>query len=209
MLRLVDNVRRKQLAWMQAIYDETGWKQSELARRGGFSHATLSRFKNDANNSAKLDTDTVAKILAVSPIPHYENSRAQIPQGFTEREAEPIREDTLVDLTVARMVTAAKVGQNAVDAWVLHNRAIENLGYLPGDIVMVDLNAKPEAGDVVCAQVFDRMGNPETAFRVYYPPYLMGASNERIYLRPIPVDDRVLVRGVVIASIRPRLRLAS
>lgn len=209
MLRLVDNVRRKQLAWLAAIYDETGWNQSELARRGGFSHATLSRFKNDPHNMAKLDTDTVAKILAVSPVPHYENSRAQIPQGFTEREAEQWRDDTAADTTVLRMVAAAKSGQNAVDAWVLHNRAIENLGYLPGDVVMVDMNAKPEAGDVVCAQVFDRMGNPETAFRVYYPPYLMGASNLREYLRPIPVDDRVLIRGVVIAAIRPRLSLAS
>lgn len=209
MLLVVDNVRRKQLVWLQAIYDETGWNQSELARRGGFSHATLSRFKNDPDNAAKLDTDTVAKILAVSPIPHYENSRAQIPQGFTEREAEPLAIDALTDITVLRMVQAAKAGGNAIDPWLLNNRAIENLGYLPGDIVMVDLNAKPEAGDVVCAQVFDRMGNPETAFRVYYPPYLMGSSNLREYLRPIPVDDRVLLRGVVIATIRPRMKLAS
>jgi len=208
MLRLVENVRRKQQAWLQAIYEETGWSQSELARRAGVSHATLSRFTNDTTSSKKLDTDTVAKLLAVSPIPHYENSRAQIPQGFTEREAEPLN-DNAADPTVARMVQAAKAGQNAVDAWILHNRAIENLGYLPGDVLMVDLNAMPGAGDVVCAQVFDRMGNPETAFRVYYPPYLMGASDQREYLRPIPVDDRVLIRGVVIAAIRPRLPLAS
>lgn len=209
MLRLVDNTRRKQLAWLQAILDETGWNQSELARRGGFSHATLSRFKNDKSNIAKLDTDTVAKILAVSPIPHYENSRAQIPQGFTEREAAPWAAEREPDPTITRMVAAARNDQNAVDPWTLHNRAIENLGYRPGDILMVDLKAKPDAGDVVCAQVFDRMGNPETAFRVYYPPYLMGASNMREYLRPIPVDDRVLIRGVVIAAIRPRLALAS
>lgn len=209
MLRLVDNVRRKQLIWLQAIYEETGWSQSELSRRAGVSHATLSRFSNDSSNTKKLDTDTVAKLLAVSPVPHYENSRAQIPQGFSEREAEQLTDGKYTDPTVGRMVQAAKQGQNAVDAWVLHNRAIENLGYLPGDVVMVDLNAKPEAGDIVCAQVFDRMGNPETAFRVYYPPYLMGASDLREYLRPIPVDDRVLVRGVVIAAIRPRLKLAS
>lgn len=209
MLRLVENVRRKQLAWLQAIYDETRWNQSELSRKAGVSHATLSRFVNDTTNTKKLDTDTVAKLLAVSPIPHYENSRAQIPQGFTEREAEPLRLEAVTDSTVVRMVQAAKAGQNGVDPWTLNNRAIENLGYLPGDIVMVDLNARPEAGDVVCAQVFDRMGNAETAFRVYYPPYLMGASDQREYLRPIPVDDRVLIRGVVIAAIRPRLSLAS
>lgn len=209
MLRLVENIRRKQLSWLQAIYDETGWNQSELSRKAGVSHATLSRFVNDSSNSKKLDTDTVAKLLAVSPIPHYENSRAQIPQGFTEREAEQLQDGGYGDPTVARMVQAAKAGQNGVDAWVLHNRAIENLGYLPGDIVMVDLNSKPQAGDVVCAQVFDRMGNAETAFRLYYPPYLMGASGMKEYLRPIPVDDRVLIRGVVIAAIRPRLPLAS
>lgn len=209
MLLVVDNVRRKQLAWLQAIYDETGWNQSELARRAGITHATLSKFKNDKANAAKLDTDTVAKILAVSPIPHYENSRAQIPQGFSEREAEPLRLETQADPTIVRMVQAARQDQNGVDPWVLQNGAIENLGYRPGDIVMVDMNARPEAGDVICAQVYDRMGNAETAFRVYYPPYLMGASNDREFLRPIPVDDRVVIKGVVIATLRPRLPLAS
>lgn len=208
MLLAVDNIRRKQLAWLQAIYDETGWNQSGLARRAGISHAALSKFRNDKSNAAKLDTDTVAKIAAVSPVPHYENSSA-LPPGFTEREATPLDIESQTDPILQRLVSLAKGGQNGLDPWVLNNRAIENLGYTPGDILMVDLNAVPEDGDVVCAQVFDRMGNPETAFRVFYRPYLMGASDLRQYLRPIPVDDRVHIRGVVVAGIKPRLALAS
>lgn len=209
MLRLVDNTRRKQLAWLQAIYDETGWNQSGLAKRAGISHATLSKFRNDADAVAVLDTSSVAKIAAVSPIPHYEAQQSTYPEGFHEGEAEELGAEAH-DGPMGRAITAMRYGAQALDPWVMRSRVLENIGYLPGDVLMVDLSVLPNEGDVVCAQISDRRGNVETAFRVYHRPYLVAASGDKRFLKPLLIDDHVQIMGVVVASLRPRLsRLAS
>lgn len=204
MLRLVENARRKQLAWVRAIMEETGWSQSELARRAGITHATLSKFFNDADNRQELSTATVGKISAVSPIPHYENARGNVPAGFEEREATPFdpKDD---DDDLNRAVDAIRRGRNDIGSWRLNSRAIENIGYLPGDIVVVQFGVMPKDGDVVCAQILDNMGGAETAFRLFKRPYLVAASNAREHLTPTLIDDRVDIKGVVIALLRPRL----
>jgi transcriptional regulator with XRE-family HTH domain len=87
MLLVVDNTRRQQLAWLKAIREETGWNWSELARRATLTPQLFSKFRNDPENKAVLDTRTVSKIAAISPVPHYENKRARLPEGFDEGEA--------------------------------------------------------------------------------------------------------------------------
>jgi transcriptional regulator with XRE-family HTH domain len=79
-------------------------------------------------------------------------------------------------------------------------RALEGLGYLPGDIVIVDLDRKPAPGDVVCAQVYDLgRSEPETVMRIYEPPVLVAASFDEQLRRPLMVDDaRVKIEGVVL-----------
>lgn len=209
MLWVMENSRRKQIAWVKAIISETGWNQSELARRAGITHATLSKFLNDPNNSAELATATVVKLQAVSPIPHYENARGAMPEGFDEAEAEPYdpgSQDTLI----TRAVEALKGASNHVQPWILRTNALENAGYRWGDILAVDMSAIPKPGDVVIAQIYDNQGGAETAFRIYHKPYLVASSNSPRHLAPTLIDQRVDVRGVVVASLRPRLsRLAS
>lgn len=210
MLRVMDiNARRKQIAWVKAIMAEMGVNQSELARRAGITHATLSKFLNDPQNLAELSTATVGKIHAVSPIPHYENARGAMPPGFDEAEAMPF-DGSHEDATITRAVEALRNGSNHVQPWVLNTDALENAGYRWGDILAVDMSATPKPGDVVCAQIYDNQGGAETAFRIYHKPYLVASSNSPRHLMPTLIDQRVDVRGVVIASLRPRLsRLAS
>lgn len=210
MLLVVDNTRRQQLAWLKAIREETGWNWSELARRATLTPQLFSKFRNDPENKAVLDTRTVSKIAAISPVPHYENKRARLPDGFDEGEASAYGEvdtDPLVDIAVA----ALRDGHgNSLEPWVLRTGALENAGYRPGDVLMVDAAATPKEGDVVRAQIFDRQGGGETAFRIYHRPFLVAASTARRFLTPQMIDDRVEIRGVVVASFRPRLsRLAS
>lgn len=202
MLRLVENARRKQIAWIRTILERTGWTQTELARRAGISHATLSRFLTDPENTRELDTATVGKIMVVSPIPHYENRRGLMPQGFDEAEASVY--DGAEDAVVTRVLAAVKGLSNHIELWQLHSSALENAGYIAGDILIVDFSARPQPGDVVCAQVYDTMGSAETAFRIYHRPYLVASSNNPRHLAPVLIDDRVDIRGVVMASVRPR-----
>lgn len=210
MLRVMENTRRKQLAWLKAILERTSWTQTELSRQAGISHTTLSKFVNDPQNLRELDTAVVAKIVAVSPIPHYENVRGGMPAGFDDGEAEPYDAQLGDDAVVSRAIEAAQNGTNSLEPWRLTSRALENAGYLPGDILIVDSSATPRQGDVVRAQIFDQQGGTETTFRIYHKPYLVASSHQLRHLAPTIIDDRVDVRGVVVSSIRPRLsRLAS
>lgn len=203
MLAVVENVRRKQLAWVNAILADKGWKPARLAREAGIDHSTLGKFLRDGLNIAKLNTYTVEKIAAVTDIPPYQTSRVERARGMAETEAEPFDATTTSDLR--HVLEAMKAGRNGVDAWVLRSRALENAGYLPGDILMIDLNATPVSGDVVCAQVYDRSGRAETVMRLYEDPFLVAASLDRNLMRPLLVDsERVVLRGVVINSLRPR-----
>lgn len=210
MLDRMDTTRRKQLTWIRAIMGEICWTMGELARQAGLSHATLSKFLKDPDNLRELDIRSVGKIAAVPPIPHYENARGQMPAGFDEHEAAPFTAGDADDEMVERAVAAMKSGSNRVEPWTLQTDALENAGYRRGDVLIVDFSAAPRPGDVVCAQIYDLQGGAETAFRIYHKPYLVASSNSPRYLAPTLIDQRVDVRGVVTASLRPRLsRLAS
>lgn len=203
---LMDNIRRKQMAWIAAILEAKGWKRQNLAEAAAISPATLTKFFNDPLNAAQLNTRTVEKIAAISPLPPY---ATDVVVGMGEPEATPFNfEDA--STTIARAVAAIKNGQNGLDPWVLGNDANEAAGYRRGDIVMVDLNATPQDGDLVCAQVFGAR-DAETIFRFYEAPFLTAASTRHQLYKTVLINPAyVQIRGVVVASLRPRPeRLAS
>lgn len=200
----VENSRSKHLAWVKAIQSHKGWTQTELARAANLDPSTLSRFFREANPGAMLQSHTIDKIAAVGGIPPFQTEPPARPRGLAESEAEPYRARGDDD-AAARAVIAAKGGRNGLDAWVLRSRALESAGFMPGDILMVDLNAEPVDGDAVCVQVYDHAGRAETVMRIYEEPYLVAASADPQLRRPLHLGkDQVLVRGVVVASIRPR-----
>lgn len=195
--------RRKQLTWIQATLDTNRWTPTRLAREAGISQSTLAKFLGDPLDAAHLSLRSVEKIARVSPIVPYGTEPAG-GRGFGEMDALPFEPADGDDLVV-RAIAAAKGGRNHIDPWLLRSRALEALGYIPGDILIVDLNTRPEDGDIVCAQVYDRAGAAETVFRLIERPFLVAATLERRHVKPLLIDDeQVVVRGVVVASIRPR-----
>lgn len=206
-LSIVENVRRQQLEWVRAILAHLKWNPTRLAREAGMSQSTLSKFLNDPANMARLETNSVEKLARVSPFPPYQTVAPPVQRGFADKEAEPFEAADVIDPRVRAAIAALVGGRNEVVAWELQSRALETAGYLMGDVLFVDLNADPRDGDVVCAQVYDR-ASAETVFRIYEPPYLQAATYSRALFKPLLVDgDRVAIRGVVIASVRPRLSL--
>lgn len=201
---VVENVRRQQLDWVHANLKILNWNPTRASREAGISQSTLSKFLNDTANMARLETNSVEKLKAVFPLPPYQTAPNPVARGFAEAEAEPFTASGDDHVTAA--VDAIRSGRNGIVAWSLQSRALEVAGYLPGDVMLVDLNAQPQDGDAVCAQVYDRSGNAETVFRIYEGPYLQAATYARNLFKPLLIDgDRVLVRGVVVTSIRPRL----
>ena len=128
----------------------------------------------------------------------------RVTTGLRESEAAPYKFVTVGEHP--DFIKGAIASRNAVDPWTLKSRALETAGYLPGDVMIVDLNGGAEPGDVVCAQLYDwSRSKAETVFRIYEPPYLVPATFDPRLRRIIVVDnENAMIRGVVIASIRPR-----
>ncbi|MEP6284305.1 MAG: LexA family transcriptional regulator [Nitratireductor sp.] len=201
---LVENSRHKHLAWVKAVMAHRGWNQTELARKAQLDPSTLSRFFREVNPGAMLQSHTIDKIAAVGGIPPFRTEPPAPPRGFQEREAE-LYDGSLPDLMTDEVLVAVKTGKNGVDPWILRSDALVHAGYRPGDIVIVDRNAEPLDGDIVCAQVYDASGKAETVMRIYEEPYLVAASPDPRLQRPLHVGkDHVLLRGVVVGTWKPR-----
>lgn len=202
MLSVVDRVRKQHLDYLDAVMAATGLNRSQLASRAGVDPSTLTKFANDSAGIARLSTDSLAKIEGFAGFAPGEQGRAPRPRGLAEAEAAPFQPTGGAE---AAAIVAWKAGRNGLDPWILQSRALENAGYVEGDILMVDLNETPKSGDIVCAQVYDRAGRAETVMRIYEHPFLVSATHDRNLFRPLLVDDdRVQLRGVVIGSLRPR-----
>lgn len=204
MLALVENLRRKQLAWFEAVLLHRNWNMSQLAEIASVDPSTLSKFRNDPDNMKQLSTRVVERIAEASGIHPYDTREPVRPRGFGEGEAVPyVAGPGLDPLTAA--ISAVRREAYGLDPWILRSRALENAGYLDGDVLMIDLNAEARAGDIVCAQVYDDKGGARTIMRIFEDPYLIAASHDPSLLRPLHVGrDPVVLRGVVVSSFRPR-----
>lgn len=64
-------------------------------------------------------------------------------------------------------------------------------------------------GDIVCAQAYD-WSNPretETLWRIYERPFLVAATRDAAFRKPVLVDgDKIIIKGVVTAIFRARRR---
>jgi transcriptional regulator with XRE-family HTH domain len=203
MFRVVENVRRKHLDWVNAILEYKGWSPTKLAKVAGIDPSTLSRFLRSDNPNTRLNSYSIEKIEAVAGIPAFETQAPTLARGLSEDEAEAY-EPGMVGASSAA-IEALRQGRNGVDPWIMRGRSLELAGYMPGDVLMVDLNAEPRVGDVVCAQVYDMGGRAKTVFRIFEHPFLVAASIDPSLHRPLLIDNRaIMVRGVVVASMRPR-----
>jgi transcriptional regulator with XRE-family HTH domain len=198
--------------FLQRIIDRTGWTITELANRAGLDHSTLTRFMAGGREGHVLRFSTIRKLESVSGLGFTGQGNFAKPLGeakghtggFAENEAVPYRPG---QESASDGVIAAAIGQkNTADAWVLRSRALEGLGYRPGDVLIVDLAAHPQPGDVVCAQVVDwQKGVAETVFRSYRPPCLVAVTPDESLLQPHIIDHAaVTIKGVVTHLIRRR-----
>jgi transcriptional regulator with XRE-family HTH domain len=192
-----------QYKFITTVLTKTGWSQTDLAHRAGLDPSTLSRFLTKTRDGRALRSSTVQRIATASGLSFGEELLHEA-DGLAETEAEPFLYSEDDNRTIA--IKALCGQQKNVDAWVLTSRALEGLGYRPGDIVFVGLGEKPVPGDVVCAQIYDWVkGRAETIFRLYQPPALIAVTQETSLLIPYVLgDNAVTVKGVVLHTLRSR-----
>jgi hypothetical protein len=191
-------------AWLSELVTATKLKPSPLARRAGVSGTTITRLLNDPTYDGVLSALIIQRLTETYSVPgpgDYSGGPRRMPfVGLAEAERFDYAADPLHSI-IREMIA----GRNAVDPWRLKTEALQEIGYLPGDIVLVDLNAAAKPQDAVCAQVYDwARGGAETVFRVYDPPFLVAAARDHTAYKPLLVDnDRVVIKGVVVQSLRP------
>jgi transcriptional regulator with XRE-family HTH domain len=191
----------QQFEFMQTVLTRTGWSQTDLANRAGLDPSTLSRFLTKGRDGHALRQSTIQRIVSASGIefgkivPSSELAEGEVtPYDFTQSNSQ------------ASLVRNLLAGREDSVAWTLHSRAIENLGYRVGDILIVALNETPLVGDIVCAQIYDwAKEKAETVFRQYQPPALIAASSDQRLLKPYLLgDNTVVIKGVVLHTLRSR-----
>lgn len=206
----VTRLRAAQRAWLDRVVKEDPRRRtlSEIARDAGVSHTTLTRFSSDEGRT--LSALTVTQVARTTGIAAPSDVRgAPDPDGFSE-EAVPFIIGERTDATAAavRLLIGEREG---ADPWILKTRSLEDAGYYPGDVVILDLNATAQPRDAVCAQVYDwQRGAAETVWRVFDPPFLLDASRDlSARQKPQVVDsERVLIKGVITNSLRMRAAAA-
>jgi hypothetical protein len=202
------DIQARQRAWLLEVCTATKLKPSQIAGGAGVSDSTLTRLAYSEDYTGTLSPETIERIKETYKVPgpeEYANSRRSSLIGLSEAARFDVRKEK-GDL--AQVVEAIVRGRLDVEPWRLKTMALESAGYLPGDVVFVRMLATgehPRPQDAVCAQVYDRQhGAAETIWRVYDPPYLVGAGHDRTAYKPMLVDnDRVTIVGVIAESFRP------
>lgn len=195
--------------WLRRLPMLTGKSHTAIAADIGLAVSTLTRpLKATDPGTSTPHQRTIDKIVArygVAP-PDFGTAQRGPLRGFAE-DAAPYEPDG--DGPLASAVRALTAGRPNVDPWVIKTRALELIGYLPGDVVLIDPGQLPNAGDAVCAQtnIDFRRGTAETAMRVYERVgasfALVAASMDPAFRAPISVDDRVVIKGVIAGMVRP------
>jgi transcriptional regulator with XRE-family HTH domain len=190
---------RQHREYYRRIMAHTGKSQTRVATEAGVSASSVSRLLKE-NSTVTLHARSLRKLQDYSGIALFAvDTPASATPGLAE-DAVPFDAGS-ADPDVAAAIRALIGSRGDAGLRTISSRALEGLGYLPGDIVIVDRDRKPARGDVVCAQV-DEPGRsePETAIRIYQPPVLVAATfDEQLQRRLLWVDDpRVKIEGVVL-----------
>ena len=189
----------KRRAYPNRIYElrtAAGLSRRALAElHGGISGEGLRKIEVGERELKRPMMIALAKIFRVQP---GEILLEQPAQGFAASEASFVAEPNLSTLELRQAALLCPDGQAAT--MLVKGRALELAGIVPGDRIVVDLNRRPAVGDKVVAQVYDEeSADATTILRLYAPPALVTATAD-LSLSPYSIgDNRVEVKGVIVA----------
>jgi hypothetical protein len=194
--------------WLRRISERRGQSLTALARAIDVEQSVLTRFMNDDERGSTLDTLTIAALVELSgeqpPADVLGGGGQPARLAFREEEAEPYHADASGRL---KHIVAVMTGDAPhLAPFILKSLCLQEEGFLPGDLLLVDLNALPQSGDRVCAQIYDwsNPANTRTVFRVFEPPFLLYAGPEKSERKPRLVDgENVTIKGVIKSMYRP------
>lgn len=194
--------------------EKSGLSVRAAAAAAGLKLSTYQRYEDPRRFKRPQLPMEIASALAeaavargADPAPVLELARVPEPTITGLSDVDVIRYDmaSLTDRRDAAVATLLE-GQPNWSPWLVRGRSLIRTGYLPGDIVVCDhCPRSPETGRVVVANI-DRdikAMTARTVLRLYDPPYLLAASDDPAYRRPIYVDgEHAVVMGYAVAMLR-------
>jgi len=205
----------KQRAYLRDTLKELKITATKLARMLDLSPSTFTRFIALSDSSEKtLHPATMDKVEALrqvnsdSPIP----TQAQGAWADARAEAERVIFTANYDEALEQALQSLIGNRQGLEPWRLHTRALELEGFMPGDIVLVDLHGTPRPGDAVFATVREQT-KAEPVMRQYQPAgpvdLLVPRTNDPKPPKTLVVDrNQVVIRGVLLPH-RLRERVAA
>lgn len=209
-------VGARQRAYLRDTFKELGITPSGAAVQLDLSPSTFTRFMKLPDSSEKtLSARTMDRVEELRQVNSdntfptgaqaaWGNLREEAARFIVEGHAETALVEALADLIGDR---------DGIEPWQLNTRALELDGFMPGDIVLVDMNATPQPGDAVYATVRQRSSKTETIMRQFQHAGPVNVLVPRTMDPAAPptlvVDrDRVVIRGVLLPH-RLRARMAA
>ena len=187
-----ENAQARIRAWVSDVLTRTGWSGHKLARAAGVSPSTIHRILKD--DQFVTATRTIDKIATASGVSAPPDLIGHAPPAAGFREPEAVYEGPPPPGRGHNISPHAAV-------WRLQSWALQLAGCLPGDLLTVDPDATPQAGDIVCIQsVNPASGEAETLFRVFEPPCfaVVRTAAPDMAQKPLMLDgDANQVWGVV------------
>jgi transcriptional regulator with XRE-family HTH domain len=190
--------------WILAVAGHLNMSPSQLGVSSGVAASTITRYINDRSGQLSITQATLEKIAAFSGF-----RPGQIPgqtqSGDAPLDAIPLRDSgEPVAAWIQAASESAKAGNGSIESWVMKGAALDGLGILPGDVILIDRAKRPKSGEVVLVSI-QHFGRriPEMVMRVYRPPYLVTHSIRLGPGRPEQADEeRVLIAGTMIGMLR-------
>lgn len=196
---------RKRLAlWMQGVMDDKNITASEWARKAGTSPTNITRFIRERKFTPRGSTlIKLAEVVGVSPpvlgnddvqaytvsiIPHVHSSALTGWNG-TEKLRRLAKEGDEV-------ATVARISKNSFAVTLTENTMMLE-GFIVGDKMVIDPDAKPRHGDKVAAL---HPSDKTVGCFKYKPPFLLArtvGSDSDV----IEIKDRTIL-GVVVQQVR-------
>ena len=167
--------------------DRAGLTQTELAGKLGVTRVAVAKWEGGKAEPSSGNMHRLAAVLDVS-VEFLQTGEGNPSSGQLGGGSALLKPDgELLDLAnvppaLAGMFTPIKDRANC-EVWRVTSDVLVASGVFPGDYVVVDLDAKPRARDLVLALVGDI-----PIFRMWLPPYL--------YPTPLSSPPPVLVVGV-------------
>lgn len=199
--------RQRDLRWLSFVERATRLSLAQVEKQSGIGHSSLSRIRRPGTTH-HLSERTYGQVARQFNIPgplEFEN--ASVPRAL---ETSGFREEAVLyrfPQGDPRALAAQALigGRNNAHAWTISSDVLKRAGVMSGDVLIIEGGRQPQPGQIVCAQVYDRVGglHADTVMRVYRPGWLMPASDDAIAWPPIKIaEGEVAVMGVMTHLLR-------